>query len=91
MTSKLSVTEIAKNADEGLVFYPQVPAYSDEFEKLSAAEKGTAVHAFMENCDFSLARENVSEEISRLVSIRKLTQTQAKCIDVRVILYERIV
>ncbi len=85
MTSKLSVTEIAKNDDEGIVFYPQVPAFSDELEKLSAAEKGTAVHAFMENCDFSLARESALDEIQRLVFHKKLTQSQAKCIDVGVL------
>ncbi len=85
MTSKLSVTEIAKNDDDGSLFYPQVPAFSDEFEKLSAAEKGTAVHAFMENCDFSLARESALDEIQRLVFHKKLTQSQAKCIDVGVL------
>lgn len=85
MTSKLSVTEIAKEDDSFATFYPQIPAFSDEVSKLTAAEKGTAVHAFMECCDFSLARLDVDNEINRLVKERKLTLAQADCIDRKIL------
>lgn len=81
MTSKLTVTEIAKDNSEEHAFYPQLPAFSDEISKMSAAEKGTAAHDFMQYCDFAKAEENINGEVKRLVLAKKLSNAQGECIN----------
>ena len=54
-------------------------------DSLTAAEKGTAVHRFMETCDFSNAAENIYLEKERLLSLKKLTQQQADSLDLEMI------
>lgn len=46
-------------------------------EKLSAAEKGTAMHKFMQYCDFKAAAISISEETKRLTAEGKLTSAEA--------------
>ncbi len=79
-TSKLSVSEIAKK-DTPFEFFYQIPSLKDEKGKLSAAEKGTATHSFMENADFENARIDVEEEINRLVSIGLLSKKEGNAIN----------
>ena len=55
--SKLSVSEIAKQ-DTSLEFFYQIPRLNDEIGKLTAAEIGTATHAFMEHASYPNARNN---------------------------------
>ncbi|MDO5124224.1 MAG: helicase-exonuclease AddAB subunit AddA [Eubacteriales bacterium] len=50
-------------------------------KSISAAEKGTALHLFLENCDYSLARKDLTGEISRLISAKILTLSQAESLD----------
>ncbi len=78
--SKLSVSDIAKD-EKRAYYYPQIPKFSEEIGKLTASEKGTITHRFMELCDFENAERNLSEEISRLVSAGKLTAYQSEGID----------
>lgn len=48
--------------------------------KLTAAQKGTATHRFMQFADFSLAEKDVALEAQRLVEAGKLTPQEAQCI-----------
>ncbi len=48
---------------------------------LTAAEKGTALHKFMQFCDFSLARKDIAAEIIRLRDTARLTAQEADSID----------
>ncbi len=48
---------------------------------LTAAEKGTALHKFMQFCDFSSARKSLEAEIKRLRDTSKLTYQEADSID----------
>lgn len=48
---------------------------------LSAAQKGTAMHTFMQYCDFAKARESLTQEVERLLSVNRLTHTQAQSLD----------
>ena len=50
---------------------------------LSGADRGTALHTFMQFCDFSLAKENPEKEIERLLDKKFITEKQAKVIDPR--------
>ena len=50
-------------------------------ESLTAADKGTALHAFMQYADFDCAGEDIEAEITRLSGSGHLTEAQAKVID----------
>ena len=50
-------------------------------EKLNAAEKGTALHAFMQFADFAAARVDLAAELKRLKDEGFLTAVQAESID----------
>lgn len=47
-------------------------------QKLSAAEKGTAMHKFMQYCNLKDASKNIQSEITRLKNEGKLTLEEAK-------------
>ncbi len=49
--------------------------------KMTGAEKGTAMHEFMEHCDYEGARANPEAEIERLVSLSLLSHRQADSLD----------
>ncbi|MEE1143726.1 MAG: UvrD-helicase domain-containing protein [Acutalibacteraceae bacterium] len=50
-------------------------------DKISAAQKGTACHKFMECCNIEMAGDDLQAEIARLQNNGVLTQMQAKAID----------
>ncbi len=56
------------------------PAFMSD-SPLTAAEKGTALHKFMQYCDFSKAREDIESEITRLSDTARLTAQEAESID----------
>ena len=70
--AKMTVTEIVRDekekayADKNPEFYPQLPQLADEIGKLSAAEKGTYTHLFMELADYDNASKDVKTELDRL-------------------------
>lgn len=53
----------------------------EEKGSLSATEKGTALHAFVQYCDFNSAKESVDGEIERLVKCGFLSPEQGNSID----------
>ena len=84
LPAKLTVTEIvaaekAKDqGDKNTEFFPNLPRLNDELDKLSAAERGTYTHKFMELADYSKARESVDAELDRLVSRGCMSEREAK-------------
>ncbi|UKI23679.1 MAG: hypothetical protein L6V88_04570 [Anaerotruncus sp.] len=48
---------------------------------LDAAQRGTAMHAFMQFCDFKSAAADLDGEISRLANHSYLTAEQAQALD----------
>ncbi len=82
--AKLSVSEVVKE-DKEFVFYPQIPKFSEEIGKYTAAERGTITHSFMELCDFKMASQNLDSELERLVNCGKLSQRKAESIDRRAV------
>jgi ATP-dependent helicase/nuclease subunit A len=79
-STKKAASSFNKSENNELFFANATPEFTHS-ESLTAAEKGTAVHRFMEVCDFELAKNDVPAEIERLVSLGKLTQQQADVID----------
>ena len=57
------------------------PAFMND-ERLTSAEKGTALHAFMQFADFAKARGDISAELHRLTDEGYLTQAQADSVDI---------
>ena len=74
---KLSVTELI-GIEEGRSSALTIPNFSDE---LTAAQKGTINHAFLQFADFSAAESNLEEEIARMVTKEYLTAQEAKALD----------
>jgi ATP-dependent helicase/nuclease subunit A len=75
--AKLTVSEIALNSDItrvysvsdiSLHFAINSDIAVSETPKLSASEKGTAMHKFMQKCDYTLAERSIDVEIERLAS-----------------------
>lgn len=83
LPAKLTVTEIvtaektkefgSKNPE----FFPNLPKLTEELDKLTAAERGTYTHKFMELADYKKAAENVRNELERLKNIGRMTEREA--------------
>lgn len=81
LPTKVSASEIAHKGQEKLYSkILQKPAFLSE-ENLSATERGTAFHCFLQYCDFAKAQDNSVEEINRLQELNYLTKKQAESID----------
>ncbi len=105
MAAKLSVSEIAKNSEavlsndfneDDLDFSLLIDDIGQK-NGLSPAQKGTAIHSFMQLADFNFAKKDVEKEIQRLFLLGNLSQKQVDCMDRKVIknffeskFYERI-
>ena len=91
--SKLTVSEIAKKHEPKLRRFFGETARKKSAKKaaagISAADRGTAVHEFMQYCDIiklasvsqSERDKSISEEAARLCRTGHITETQAKCAD----------
>lgn len=56
------------------------PAFLNK-TKMTSAQKGTAMHAFMQYCDYENTKNDIEAEIKRLVSMSYITQEQADVLD----------
>ena len=77
--AKLSVSEVVRKAQAERWFSAR-PAFLER-QALSPAERGSAVHLFMQLCDFSLAARDPEREIERLRDGGFLTGRQADAVD----------
>ncbi|MDE5859319.1 MAG: PD-(D/E)XK nuclease family protein, partial [Oscillospiraceae bacterium] len=64
-SAKVTVTEIAKSGDDDRI-YLRRPDFAAEIGGLTAAEKGTAMHTFMQYADYSAAETDPSAEAEKL-------------------------
>lgn len=63
-TAKITVTEIAKSSGDKL--YLRRPDFALKYGGLTAAERGTAMHTFMQYADYAAAERDVPAEAERL-------------------------
>lgn len=83
--SKRTVTEIVaemrreESSDEKTdhSFFPQLGSLTEEAGRLTAAQRGTFTHLFMELADYDLAEKNVSAEIERLLAAGRMSPAEA--------------
>lgn len=84
MPSKFSVTDIVK--DE----HPQgrlpKPKFGSSTKPLKGADRGTAIHAYMQYCNFEAASKDPGAECVRLVDNGYLTEQQGDSVDTNHIL-----
>lgn len=76
--AKISVSELVN--DDPLTFFPKVPRLDDTMGELTAAQKGTVMHRFMQLADYAAAARNLEDEISRLTETGAFTQKEADSI-----------
>ncbi|MBR6718487.1 MAG: UvrD-helicase domain-containing protein [Oscillospiraceae bacterium] len=78
LTAKYGVSELAKAEDFSAPL--RRPQFVREQHGLSGAERGTAVHTFMQYADFAAASADLSAEIDRLEAQGRLTARQAQAV-----------
>ena len=83
LVNKISASELSHRLDSGEFDHIlSTPVFMSN-STLSAAAKGTALHAFMQFCDFSTARKDIRAEINRLRNDGYISAAQADSIDVK--------
>lgn len=82
--SKRTVTEIvseirrAEEGDTDPMFYPQLGTFGEEAARLSASQRGTYTHLFMELADYENAERDAGAELQRLVDAGLFSEREAK-------------
>ncbi len=77
---KAAASAVAEK-ESGVIYSADAhPAFLDS-EGLSSAQKGTAMHEFVQRCDFIAARNSIDDEKRRLVKAGYLTERQADAIN----------
>lgn len=82
---KVSVSELAHKDESRAFSFSTRPSFLSQND-MTAAQKGTAIHALMQFVDYSEFLSNPKQEIERLVSGRFLTKEQSEIVDVNAIL-----
>lgn len=77
--AKVSVSELV--SDDPVNFFPRVTRLDDTLSELSAAEKGTLTHRFMQYSDYSHASIDLESEITRLKSVGLFTEKESQAIN----------
>ncbi|MBR1591755.1 MAG: helicase-exonuclease AddAB subunit AddA [Ruminococcus sp.] len=82
MPAKLSVTQISHkfSETEAFDFSLRRPAFISGKSKLTGAERGTAIHTFLQYCDFDRAKASPADEIERIHSLGYISEIQAQSI-----------
>ncbi len=76
--AKLAVSQLTHPAHDAFRFAKK-PAFALE-SAASGSERGTAVHAFMQYCDYAAAKLNAAAELARLRNAGILTVRQAELV-----------
>ena len=79
--SKVTASSLHRYSEKNVTASSR-PAFMDE-TGLTATQKGTALHKFMEKADPLAAAENVTKEIDRLCSEGIMSEAERKVLDIR--------
>lgn len=75
-SSKRAASSLDEREQNYKFFAKTKPAFLNE-QGMTAAEKGTAMHAFMQYCNYEYAKNNLENEIKRLFEKGFISQQQA--------------
>ncbi|MBR0412304.1 MAG: UvrD-helicase domain-containing protein, partial [Eubacterium sp.] len=79
-SSKRSASELDER-DSGFRFFAKTkPAFLDT-SGMTSAQKGSAMHAFMQYADFKAAKTDIESEVNRLLDRCFITEKQAEVLD----------
>lgn len=79
-SSKRSASELDER-DGGFRFFAKTkPAFLDS-NGMTSAEKGSAMHTFMQYADFNIAKDDIESEVKRLIDKCFITERQAEVLD----------
>ena len=79
IANKFSVSEISKSSDN-VYDFDTTPDFMFE-NSMTGAQRGTALHTFMQFADFERARKNIPAELGRIESLGHITKRQREVID----------
>lgn len=79
-TSKRTASSLDAAEQDFKYITSSKPAFLSK-TNMTSAQKGTAMHTFMQFCDYSASKNDLENEIERLVSMSFLTEEQAKSLD----------
>lgn len=79
IASKFSVSEISKSSGE-VYDFESTPDFMLE-NSMTGAQRGTALHTFMQFADYQRAREDIKAELVRIESLGHITKRQHAIID----------
>lgn len=98
--AKMSVTQITKKFSgtvENFDFKLKRPKFMMENTELTGTERGTAIHTFLQYCDFENAEKNAADELENMIAKGYLSRPQADSVNLDNVaaffkssLYERI-
>ncbi len=80
-SAKITVTEIAKS-ETGEKLFLRRPEFAPERGGLTAAEKGTAMHTFMQYADYSAAENDIPAEAERLAENGLLSEEEKNSLNI---------
>lgn len=81
LPQKVTASELAhRDSQKRFGRILRTPAFLSD-SPLTPAERGTAMHLFLERCDFMSARKSIEAEIHRLRALSVLTSQQADALD----------
>lgn len=78
--SKISVSELTKKTEEENFAFTARPSFAQQ-DGLTSAERGTAMHKFMQFCDFKAAQRSLQDEIQRLYEYEFLSETEIQALN----------
>ena len=80
LVSKRAASEVDKGFVDREYFASSMPQFLSA-DGLTAAQRGTATHTFMQFADFDAAQQSVEQEIERLVQSGRITAQEGKAIN----------
>ena len=79
-SSKRSASELDER-DSGFKYFAKTKPAFMHAAGMTSAEKGSAMHAFMQYADFNVAKDNIESEVQRLLSMHFISEKQAEVLD----------
>lgn len=80
VTSKMTASSLDDSDTNFEYITSSKPAFMNKAE-MTPAMRGTAMHTFMQFCNYNFAKDNLDEEIKNLVSGGFITEEQGKSLD----------
>jgi len=80
LAAKRAVSELTEQAQQEAFAFSSRPAFL-RADSITAAQRGTAMHAFLQFADYKNASQNLDDEILRLRSLGYLSQREADALE----------